>query len=58
MRMGKRAAIFKQVDVKRAVKGVLTAGLGIANVEIDRDGKIVIYTGDGAENVREPNDWD
>lgn len=56
--MGKRAAIFKQVDVKRAVKGVLTAGLGIANVEIDRDGKIVIYTGDGAENVREPNDWD
>lgn len=35
-------ARFKQSDIKRAVTGALSAGLGIQKIEIDRDGKIVI----------------
>jgi hypothetical protein len=36
---------FKQGDVTRAVKGVAAAGVGVARVEIDREGKIVIVPG-------------
>jgi hypothetical protein len=35
---------FRKADVTRAVKAVATAGVGIARVEIGRDGKIVIVT--------------
>ncbi len=56
--MANRAAVFKQVDVKRATKGVIDAGLKVARVEIDRDGRIVVYSGEACINAREPNDWD
>jgi hypothetical protein len=36
---------FKQRDMTRAVKAVVAAGLAIARVEVDRDGKIVIVPG-------------
>lgn len=52
-----RPTPFKQIDVKRATKGVLDAGLPIGRVEIDRDGKIVILIADGGQTA-EPNDWD
>lgn len=42
--MSNRAASFKQIDVTRAAKGALAAGLDVVRMEIDRDGKIVIYT--------------
>ena len=50
-------APFKQIDVKRAVKGVADAGQLVGRVEIDRDGKIVILIADGGQPV-EKNDWD
>lgn len=42
--MSNRAASFKQIDVTRAAKGALAAGLDVVRMEIDREGKIVIYT--------------
>lgn len=52
-----QAAVFKQADVTRAVKGVTVAGLPVGRVEIDRAGKIVVFTG-AAESQRLPNEWD
>ena len=37
-----RVTPFKQVDVTRAAKGVIAAGLPIERGEIDREGKIVV----------------
>jgi hypothetical protein len=54
--MNKSPASFKQIDVTRAARGALAAGLSVGRVEISRDGKIVVIV----ENSRsaEPNDWD
>lgn len=41
---------FKQNDVKRAIKGALTAGLDVGRVEIDREGTIVICAKGSALN--------
>lgn len=40
--MPRAPGAFKQADVKRAVAGVSGAGLTVARVEIDREGKIVV----------------
>lgn len=48
---------FKQIDVTRAAKGVLAAGLPVARMEIDFDGKIVIVVDNGTTTT-EKNDWD
>jgi hypothetical protein len=40
----KRALIFRQRDVTRAVRAVSVAGVGIARVEIGTDGTIVVVT--------------
>lgn len=43
--MTNRPARFKQVDVTRAVKGAVAAGLNVGRVEIDqRTGKIVVFS--------------
>lgn len=55
--MANPRAAFKQVDVTRAAKGVLAAGLPVGRVEIDRDGKIIVLVGDAALQP-EKNDWD
>ena len=42
--MTSRPTVFKQVDVTRAVKGAVAAGLTVERVEIDQhSGKIVIF---------------
>lgn len=38
-------ARFTQADLRRAAAGVAAAGLDIAKIEIDRDGKITIIPG-------------
>jgi hypothetical protein len=51
--MTNRPATFKQVDVTRAVKGAVAAGLSVGRIEIDqRTGKIVIFSaGPGADDA-------
>jgi hypothetical protein len=43
--MSRGAQKFKQGDVTKALKGAVKAGLNVQRVEIDRDGKIVMFTG-------------
>ena len=52
-----RPAMFKQIDVTRAVKGVIAAGLKVWAVQINRDGSILVHPGE-AEATRAANDWD
>lgn len=52
-----RSVGFKQVDVTRAAKGVVKAGLPVCRVEIDREGKIIVLIG-GAKGSGGKNDWD
>jgi hypothetical protein len=46
--MSRAPSTFKRQDVTRAVKAVAAAGVGIARVEIDKAGKIIIITDDTA----------
>jgi hypothetical protein len=43
--MSRSAQPFTQGDITRAVKGAVKAGLNVQRFEIDRDGKIVVFTG-------------
>jgi hypothetical protein len=45
--MARSRSTFRQQDVTRAVKAVVAAGVGIARVEIDNAGKIVIVSSTG-----------
>jgi hypothetical protein len=58
--MSRAPSTFRQQDVTRAVKAVVAAGVGIARVEIDRAGKIVIVTAGTPEvtDREEANEWD
>jgi hypothetical protein len=40
--MAARLAPFRQADVKRAVRGAQDAGMTVARVEIEKDGRIVV----------------
>jgi hypothetical protein len=55
--MARAPAIFRQQDVTRAFRAAQAAGVRVARVEIDREGKIVIVTADELER-REANEWD
>ncbi len=43
--MTRRACTFRKADVKRAIQATAEAGAQISRIEIDRAGKIVIFTG-------------
>jgi hypothetical protein len=45
--------------IKRAVQGVLAAGLSVSRVEVDSDGKVIVFAenGSGAPKAG-ANDWD
>jgi hypothetical protein len=55
---------FRQSDVTRAIKAAIAAGIDVARVEIDKEGKIVIVTGkpDPVQNSvdldRELREWE
>lgn len=49
-------ARFKQADVKRAASGVEAAGLPVARVEIDPNGKIVVIVGQPSQ-PRDNDEW-
>jgi hypothetical protein len=55
----RRPCSFRQVDVTRALKAAKAAGVTIARVEIDREGKITLHTTSVDGDTRsEPNEWD
>lgn|GEM_PF-670982 len=59
--MSKRSPLaFKQTDLRRAIRASQKAGLSIARVEIDRDGKIVVVIGKQTDEkgVSNANPWD
>jgi hypothetical protein len=58
--MARGQCTFKQSDVTKAVKAVVAAGVGVARVEVDKDGRIVVIAGQAPppEEGREGNEWD
>ena len=57
----RRPCLFKERDVKRAARAVLTMGLNIGRVEIDKNGTIIVVAGkpsDPHESSSERNEWD
>ena len=61
--MARAPSTFRQQDVTRAVKAVTAAGVGIARVEIDKTGKIIIIAAGPEQReegraVEERNEWD
>ncbi len=60
--MSRRPSKFRQTDLTRALKGARAAGVEIARVEIDNDGRIVVVAAlptDGNGDVSgERNEWD
>jgi hypothetical protein len=54
--MSRGAHKFKQGDVTKAVKGAVNAGLAVQRVEIDKTGKIILFTGASTEATA--NEWD
>ena len=55
--MSRGAHKFKQGDVTKAIKGAVNAGLTVARIEIDREGKIVVFPA-GRPDSQSPNEWD
>ena len=53
---------FRQQDVTRAIKAVIAAGIKVARVEIGKDGRIVVVSGQPTETAGAdkalPNEWD
>jgi hypothetical protein len=51
---------FKQSDVTKAVKAVVAAGVQVARVEVDKEGRIVVVAGQAGapEDGREGSEWD
>ena len=48
---------FRQTDITRAVKAVVAAGVEVARVEVDKDGKITVIAGKPCGD-QQGNPWD
>jgi hypothetical protein len=58
--MSRGTCTFKQTDVTKAVKAVVAAGVEVARVEVDKDGRIVVIAGKpiAASDGEGTNEWD
>ena len=60
--MSRRPPKFSQTDVTRALRGARAAGVQMARVEIDKDGRIILMVAkptEHSDNVGgELNEWD
>ena len=55
--MANRPASFKQVDVTRAVKCAVAAGVSVGRVEVKPDGTVIVFAGT-IDPASSPNPWD
>ena len=56
--MAPRPSTFRQTDITKAVKGAQAGGVEVAKVEIDRTGKIVVFTTKAALAGEPETDFD
>ena len=58
--MSRGPQTFRQLDVTKAVKGAIAAGVEVLRVEVDKTGRIIVVTAQGDENRNppDPNSWD
>jgi hypothetical protein len=57
--MARGPCTFKQSDVTKVVKAVVAAGVGVVRVEVNKDGRIVVFTDKlPPEAVSEDTEWD
>lgn len=58
--MARGQCTFKQSDVTKAVKAVVAAGVAVARVEVDKNGRIVVVAGQALPpgEGREGSEWD
>ena len=57
--MSRRPTYFTQRDATRLMRAALAAGLSVLTIEVDRDGKLVVVTGEpGKTEVSGRNEWD
>lgn len=54
----RRPATVTQATIKRTVKAVRDAGVEVARVEVDKDGKIVVIAGKPGEHISNASDLD
>jgi hypothetical protein len=58
----RRPSAFRQIDVTKAIKAARAAGVEVARVEIEPDGKMVVILVDDNNKApgddRKPNVWD
>jgi hypothetical protein len=58
-KMARGRLAFKQGDLTRALRGVSAAGQSVQRVEIDREGKIVVFVGKPQQKEEAGgNEWD
>jgi hypothetical protein len=62
--MTKKPITIHQSSVTRAVKGAVAGGLKVTSVRVDKDGTIVLFSGQERDEREEPrlptdsNEWD
>jgi hypothetical protein len=56
--MTRRPSFITQAYIKRAVKAVRDAGVEVARVEVDKDGRIVVIAGQPGESMDTADSWD
>jgi hypothetical protein len=59
--MPRRPCNFRQTDITKAVRAVQAAGVPIARVEVDGNGRIVVVAGNGQTDHNAAstlNEWD
>jgi hypothetical protein len=56
--MSRGAQALRQGDVTKAIKGAVKAGLSVKRFEVDKDGKIIVFTGEAPPSAATGNEWD
>lgn len=57
MSAASRKAVVTQAEIGRALKAARDAGIPVARFEVDRNGKVIVYTTEAASEAA-ANDWD